>query len=139
MLIRYDYVRTQWAIWRAGGVAVPLCTSHPSTELEYPSIQFFLYIYSDSVSSVSFTYYRHVIKDSQSSVIVSTPEYQDLIKPLADKLKLRYLLLPSPATSSTLFKSPGTSILFIYVLIFLFIYCSFSKVIIQIYKSRGGR
>ena len=29
------YVATQWGIWRAGGVAVPLATSHPPPELEY--------------------------------------------------------------------------------------------------------
>ena len=31
----YDYVRVQWAIWRAGAIAVPLCTTHPSAVLEY--------------------------------------------------------------------------------------------------------
>ncbi|RAL17056.1 acyl-CoA synthetase [Aspergillus homomorphus CBS 101889] len=31
----YDYVVTQWAIWAAGGVCVPLCTSHPVKELLY--------------------------------------------------------------------------------------------------------
>ena len=30
-----DYVRMQRGIWRAGGVAVPLCTSHPAPELDY--------------------------------------------------------------------------------------------------------
>ena len=30
-----DYVRLQWGIWRAGGVAVPLCTLHPRPELAY--------------------------------------------------------------------------------------------------------
>ena len=31
----FEYVATQWGIWRAGGVAVPLCISHPRPELEY--------------------------------------------------------------------------------------------------------
>eukprot|EP00656_Telonema_subtile_P053660 TRINITY_DN7828_c0_g1_i1.p1 TRINITY_DN7828_c0_g1~~TRINITY_DN7828_c0_g1_i1.p1 ORF type:complete len:526 (+),score=106.70 TRINITY_DN7828_c0_g1_i1:93-1670(+) len=31
----YEYVVTQWAVWRAGGCAVPLCNSHPADELEY--------------------------------------------------------------------------------------------------------
>src|SRR5436309_1466145 len=31
----FSYAATQWGIWRAGGVAVPLCTSHPRPELEY--------------------------------------------------------------------------------------------------------
>ncbi|KAK6523551.1 hypothetical protein TWF281_001532 [Arthrobotrys megalospora] len=30
-----DYVQIQWGIWAAGGVAVPLCTTHPFHELEY--------------------------------------------------------------------------------------------------------
>ncbi len=31
----WDYVAVQWAIWRSGGVAVPLATSHPPAELAY--------------------------------------------------------------------------------------------------------
>jgi len=31
----FHYVAAQWGIWRAGGVAVPLATSHPPLELEY--------------------------------------------------------------------------------------------------------
>ncbi|KAJ5194550.1 uncharacterized protein N7498_007988 [Penicillium cinerascens] len=31
----YDYVVTSWAVWAAGGVCVPLCTSHPVKELLY--------------------------------------------------------------------------------------------------------
>src|SRR5256886_11490434 len=31
----FGYVATQWGIWRAGGVAVPLAPSHPPPELEY--------------------------------------------------------------------------------------------------------
>ncbi|MEJ2540037.1 MAG: acyl-CoA synthetase [Gemmatimonadota bacterium] len=31
----WEYVRTQWGIWRAGGVAVPLGVSHPPAELAY--------------------------------------------------------------------------------------------------------
>ena len=31
----FRYVATQWGIWRAGGVAVPLAVSHPPPELEY--------------------------------------------------------------------------------------------------------
>ena len=25
----FDYVSIQWGIWRAGGIAVPLCEKHP--------------------------------------------------------------------------------------------------------------
>src|SRR5919206_1492673 len=31
----FEYVATQWGIWRAGGIAVPLALSHPAPELEY--------------------------------------------------------------------------------------------------------
>jgi malonyl-CoA/methylmalonyl-CoA synthetase len=31
----WRYVAWQWAIWRAGGVAVPLCLTHPAPELGY--------------------------------------------------------------------------------------------------------
>ncbi|KAI9306211.1 AMP-dependent synthetase and ligase [Cunninghamella echinulata] len=31
----FDYVVCQWAIWAAGGVAVPLCTTHPIPEQVY--------------------------------------------------------------------------------------------------------
>ena len=31
----FAYVAAQWGIWRAGGVVVPLATSHPPAELEY--------------------------------------------------------------------------------------------------------
>ncbi len=31
----WDYVATQWSVWRAGGLGVPLATSHPAPELAY--------------------------------------------------------------------------------------------------------
>jgi malonyl-CoA/methylmalonyl-CoA synthetase len=31
----FAWVATQWGIWQAGGMAVPLATSHPPAELEY--------------------------------------------------------------------------------------------------------
>ena len=31
----FQYVATQWGVWRGGGIAVPLCVSHPLQELEY--------------------------------------------------------------------------------------------------------
>ncbi|KAI8052137.1 AMP-dependent synthetase and ligase [Syncephalis plumigaleata] len=31
----YSYVVAQWAVWAAGGVFVPLCVQHPTTELAY--------------------------------------------------------------------------------------------------------
>ena len=31
----WHYATTQWGIWRAGGIAVPLAVSHPQAELDY--------------------------------------------------------------------------------------------------------
>jgi malonyl-CoA/methylmalonyl-CoA synthetase len=31
----FDYVAIQWGIWRAGGIAVPLCIKHPFESLKY--------------------------------------------------------------------------------------------------------
>ena len=31
----FEYVAMQWAIWRAGGIAVPLCSDHSVAELQY--------------------------------------------------------------------------------------------------------
>lgn len=31
----WTYAAVQWAVWRAGGLGVPLATSHPATELAY--------------------------------------------------------------------------------------------------------
>ena len=32
---RHSYPIVQWGIWRAGGIAVPLCEIHPPPELDY--------------------------------------------------------------------------------------------------------
>ncbi len=31
----FDHVAIQWGIWRAGGIAVPICLSHPAPEIDY--------------------------------------------------------------------------------------------------------
>ncbi len=48
-----EFVAVLWGIWRAGGIAVPLCLSHPRPELE------------------------HVLRDSGASVLIA-PESGDL-------------------------------------------------------------
>jgi malonyl-CoA/methylmalonyl-CoA synthetase len=54
----FDYVATQWGIWRAGGVAVPLCVSHPLPELEY------------------------VITNSGASILVAHPDFEEILRPI---------------------------------------------------------
>jgi malonyl-CoA/methylmalonyl-CoA synthetase len=69
----FEYVATQWGIWRAGGIAVPLCVSHPRPELEY------------------------VITNSGASIIVVHPQFEDILLSLATEKNLRFIL-----TSATL-------------------------------------
>lgn len=66
----YHYVATQWGVWRAGGVAVPLATSHPKPELAY------------------------MIEDSGASIVVAHPQYEDTLRELAGERGLRFLLTP---------------------------------------------
>ncbi|MEB3278596.1 MAG: acyl-CoA synthetase [Lyngbya sp.] len=69
----FEYVATQWGIWRAGGIAVPLCVSHPKPELDY------------------------VIADSGASIIIAHPSFEALLRPIAEERNLRFIL-----TSETL-------------------------------------
>ena len=65
----FAYVAMQWAIWRAGGIAVPLCTLHPLPSLQY------------------------VIEDTDAQTLIVSKEYWDLLKPLAEERKMRLLLV----------------------------------------------
>lgn len=69
----FQYVATQWGIWRAGGIAVPLCVSHPKPELDY------------------------VISDSGVSIIIAHPNFESLLRPIAEEKNIRFIL-----TSETL-------------------------------------
>ena len=60
------HVAAQWAIWRAGGVAVPLCISHPAPELAY------------------------TIDDAAASIVVADPALAPRVQPLAAERGLRF-------------------------------------------------
>lgn len=64
----FQYVATQWGIWRAGGIAVPLCHVHPRPELEY------------------------VITHSGASIIVAHPSFETILRPIAEAHHLRLIL-----------------------------------------------
>ena len=64
----FEYVATQWGIWRAGGIAVPLCTSHPRPELEY------------------------VILNAGASMVVAHPSFEAIVRPIAADHQLRFIL-----------------------------------------------
>ena len=65
----FDYVAVQWAIWQAGGVGVPLCTTHPLASLQY------------------------VIEDTAAEIIVVSPQYEMLLKPLSNEKGIRVIVL----------------------------------------------
>jgi len=65
----FDYVSTQWAIWRAGGVTVPLCLSAAEPELEY------------------------TLTDSETSQVVATRQHAEKVKSLCERLNLRLLIV----------------------------------------------
>ncbi len=74
------YPAVQWGIWRAGGIAVPLCTLHPKPELE------------------------HVIDDSAAEILVAAEEMADRLRPIAEERGLTLLtaedLLANAAASA---------------------------------------
>lgn len=73
----FHYVATQWGIWRAGGVAVPLAISHPAPELEY------------------------TIEDSGASIVVAQPDLAERVRPIAEARGLRFLDLTEALAHSS--------------------------------------
>lgn len=63
----FEYVMVQWAIWRAGGIAVPLCISYPMPSLQY------------------------VIEDTRAEIIVAGPEYAGILKEYAHEKGIRLI------------------------------------------------
>ncbi|MBB4079616.1 malonyl-CoA/methylmalonyl-CoA synthetase [Lewinella aquimaris] len=57
----FTYVALQWGIWRAGGIAVPLCTKHPTPSL------------------------RYVIEDTAAEHVLYTGEFLDQLAPLIEE------------------------------------------------------
>ncbi|MFS4492705.1 acyl-CoA synthetase [Maribacter sp. 2308TA10-17] len=64
-----EYTALQWGIWRAGGIAVPLCVLHP-----LPSI-------------------RYVLEDTQAEIVITHKDYIDFLKPLEKELDISILPL----------------------------------------------
>ena len=76
----FDYVTTQWAIWRAGGVAVPLSLSATERELEY------------------------TLCDSQADCVVTSRSTSEQVGELCRRLEIRLLVIDetSPSAEITL-------------------------------------
>jgi len=60
----FHYVTTQWGIWRAGGIAVPLAMSHPAGEI------------------------AHVLDDSDPIAVVAHPDVAERLTDLCDARNL---------------------------------------------------
>lgn len=65
----FEYAVTQWAIWRAGGIAVPLSPAHPAPELEY------------------------VIEDAGVEILLATEPHDPMLRPIAESRGLAYRCL----------------------------------------------
>ncbi|MEY4638561.1 MAG: hypothetical protein RLZZ446_1080 [Bacteroidota bacterium] len=65
----FEYVATQWGIWRAGGIAVPLCITHPLPSLTY------------------------VLEDTGATILVVSPVYESILRDYAAAYGLRLLVL----------------------------------------------
>jgi malonyl-CoA/methylmalonyl-CoA synthetase len=65
----FDYVKTQWAIWQAGGVAVPIFLQAPLASI------------------------RYTLEDTGASVMVVSPELCDMVSPLCAELGVHIISL----------------------------------------------
>jgi malonyl-CoA/methylmalonyl-CoA synthetase len=65
----YEYLPCQWGIWRAGGIAVPLCKTHPPAEWEY------------------------MITNCNATTILCHDSYASHIQPIADKHNKRLITI----------------------------------------------
>lgn len=74
----FDYVRTLWAIWQAGGVAVPLCLTYPLPSLQY------------------------VLEDTGADIIVVSDEYAVILNDYAKEHQLSFYVLGQLGNATTL-------------------------------------
>ena len=63
----FEYAAVQWGIWEAGGIAVPLCTSHPLPEIAY------------------------VLRDTEADTVVTHPDFEEKLRPLLSGRSARIL------------------------------------------------
>ena len=72
----FEYPAVQWGIWRAGGIAVPLCSSHPRPELEY------------------------VILDADADIVVAHPQFAKILGSIASEHHRRLVMTPAALSHS---------------------------------------
>ncbi len=77
----FSYVTTQWGIWRAGGVAVPLCVKHPFVSLSY------------------------VVEDTKTEALIFGENYAELISPFREFKDLK--LIPDSLSGGGIVSLPS--------------------------------
>ena len=84
----FNYVQTLWAIWQAGGIAVPLCITHPLPSLEY------------------------VLEDTATSVLIISKEYLQVLQPYIDRTNIKVFIIDEQknTTNSNEIAFPTTSL-----------------------------
>lgn len=80
----FSYAAVQWGIWRAGGIAVPLCEKHP-----LPSIQY-------------------ILEDTKATTVVYAEAYADLLSPLFKAEEIR--LIPYSKIGNNQMELPSISL-----------------------------
>ncbi|TDQ18965.1 malonyl-CoA/methylmalonyl-CoA synthetase [Algoriphagus boseongensis] len=63
----FDYVATQWAIWKSGGIAVPLCITYPLPSLTY------------------------VLEDTGAEILIVGQEYMGILEDYAQEKGIKLL------------------------------------------------
>jgi len=64
-----SFVVAQWSCWLSRSICIPLCKDHPQSLLDY------------------------YIDDAKCSHLIVSPEYEKLLRPLADKFKIPLIII----------------------------------------------
>jgi len=71
----FNYVKTLWAVWQAGGIAVPLCITHPLPSLEY------------------------VLEDTGATALIISNEYFPILQSYIEKSNIKLIIVDEQSTA----------------------------------------
>ncbi|MEX0289856.1 MAG: acyl-CoA synthetase [Flavobacteriaceae bacterium] len=74
----FEYTAVQWGIWRAGGIAVPLCVLHPLPSIEY------------------------VLENTGANTVIAHADFKEFLEPLQEKLEVSVVSLDKFLETSTI-------------------------------------
>lgn len=77
----FDYVTNLWGIWQAGGVAVPLCLTHPLPSLQY------------------------VLEDTQASFLIISKEFETVLAPFINSTTIKLIIIEEFKVTSSSVKA----------------------------------